>query len=426
MATGAALFFETFFRELENRGIPAVILHGYEPLPEQMPSDVDFAVGRADLPKLLPIQREVAARLGWILVRVLRARIFALFTAFFDAQDPSQFIQLDACSHYAQRGCLLLRDTELLSGRRRYRSFNVPAPAAEFAYLLTNALTKAKPLEPYLPRMRSLSEADRAGANRFFKKLVGDPSGDLDEWFKRPAAEWDRVLRPRLLARTRFGAADLVREGARAVQRVLRPVGLHVVVLGPDGAGKSALISSLAWFPGFRRSNQFRFRLGLWGKNARATDTRPHAQPVQPAAFGVMKTLHHFAGCWLSYWLRVFPAKVRNELVVSDRSFEDPLVEPQPHHVSRGGTLARVLKKLLPKPDVTVVLGAESGPTNARKPELEGEELHRQREAWRRPAGETPGCIVVPAGESLELTAHTVRCKVIMFLAEREKQWGHA
>lgn len=422
MAADAATFFESFFRELDRRGLPFVILHSYENLPECMPSDIDYAVHSVDLPKLLPIQREVAAQLGWLLASTVRANLFARYSVFFNAQDPSQFIQLDACSHYVEQGRLLLNDEDLLAGRGRHRFFNIPAPAAEFSYLLAKALIKPKPIARSLAQMRRLHEADPPGTSERFEKLVGELPGGLNGWFARPATEWDEQLRPRIRSHTGFGLPNWLREGGRAARRIRQPAGLHLVIFGPDGVGKSTLISRLGTFACFRRQRQFHFRPHLLDQSSGPAVTQPHARPPRPAGASNLKTLYYFADHWLGYWLKVFPARVRNELVVFDRSFEDQLIDPRRYRLSGAGALAGFLKTFVPKPDFTVILDADPELIHARKPELAIAELRRQREALRQLATTTPRCVVVSAAEPPERVEHVVRQHLIRYLAEREAQ----
>jgi len=420
MASDAASFFESFFRALGKHDIPFVILHSYEHLPEQMVSDIDFAVRCEDLPKLLPLQGEVARRQGWVLASVVQAKLFAQYSVFIDPEAPHRFIQLDACGHYVECGCLVLRDGQLLSGARPFDFFNVPAPASEFAYLLAKALLKDKPLELVLPRLRELWQADAAGADALFHQLCGASAGGLQRWFARPAREWEQELRPRIRAHTRFGLVNHLREAVRAGRRIWRPAGLHIVILGPDGVGKSTLISQLM-LPCFRQAQQFHFRPGVLGKKTSAMVSQPHAQPPRSTVSGLVKILYYFADHWIGYWAKVFPAKVRRELVIFDRSFEDVMVDPRRYRFSRTSWLARCLRKLLPAPDLTFVLDAEAELVHGRKPELAIEELRRQRGVLRQLATDTPRCSLISATESQDQVARTVQKEIIRFLAQREK-----
>src|SRR5882672_475876 len=141
-----------FFRELARQRIPFVLLHSYEHLPESFSSDVDFSVPTRDLPKLAGIQLALAEKFGWLLPYTIESRLFAFYSVLVDPADPERFLQLDACGHYVERGCLLFTDSALLANRQRRGELFIPAPEVEFGYLLAKALIKQKPLPAELPR----------------------------------------------------------------------------------------------------------------------------------------------------------------------------------------------------------------------------------------------------------------------------------
>lgn len=424
MAVDAAQFFELYFRELNRCGIPHVILHSYEELPGRMESDIDYAVLCADLPKIVPIQRALAAKHGWLVASVIRAKLASIYTVLFRADDISQFIQLDACSDYIENACSLMRDDELLDGRRPFGYFFVPKASVEFGYLLSKALVKNKPLEPHLPRLRELWRLDPDGAQQRFQSLLGGDAGTLDAWFSRPAAEWDRLLRPQLRAHRRFGLGRWLREGARAVQRIARPAGFHVALLGPDGAGKSTLITHLnpGTIPCVRRRRLFHFRPRVFEKRNDSPVSNPHGSPPRSVTASLAKTLYYFADQWAGYLFAVLPAKIRNELVIFDRSFEDMLIDPRRYRLRGASGLVRFLKKLLPRADVTFILDSEAQTIHARKPELPLEEIERQRRALARLANADPRCVLVRADKPPLEVAQTVIREIIIRLAAREER----
>ena len=165
MSSTAGEVFTAFFNELDRRGIPCAILHGYENLPGSPGHDIDYAVAGASLPAIPGLLAEVACRHGWRLVQTLQHGLTAFYSVAMNLENPAETLELDACSDYARIRRLLVPEGVLLGGRRRFGAFWIPAPAAEFIYEATK-LFDAKRKEPaaYLPRLRTLWEQDRAGA----------------------------------------------------------------------------------------------------------------------------------------------------------------------------------------------------------------------------------------------------------------------
>ena len=418
-------FFRLFFKELERLDIPYVILHSYDRFPEEISSDVDYAVQTDDLPKLAGIQCTLAESHGWRLAHGVESHIYAYSSVVIDAKEPCSFLQLDACSHYVEGNWFFLKDAALLNDRRRLRDFYVPAPAVEFSYLLAKALGKFQPLAPRLARLRDLWEREPAKTEEQFRNLCGTAQGTLVEWFAKPAADWGR-LRRAVLERNRFGWRQRARESLRALKRLCRPVGLHLVLLGSDGSGKSTLlelIGPLLERPLFRRRLIFHFRPKVFeaDKNM-APVTDPHGKAPRSRSAGFAKLFYYFADHLAGYLSRVLPAKVRNELIIFCRSFDDLLIDPRRYRLHNGGWLAGWLARLLPRADLTFVLDGEPERLQARKPELSLEELRRQRMALKRLAANHPHYVLVSSTQSPEEVARVVCCEAIKFLAQREKR----
>lgn len=191
MGCSAPQFLTLFFDELEKQGIPYVILHSYDQLPEEPSTDIDYAVFDRDVPKIRPIQLDLARQHGWALAQTLRHGVFAWYSVMASLDDPRDNLKLDLCSNYARARRFLVPEKILLEGRRRHRGFFVPTPAAEFIYVAAK-LFDAKNKSPvhYIPRLRELWTKDPGNAQQYFTKVFGDTGLPLAEWFELPPEKW--------------------------------------------------------------------------------------------------------------------------------------------------------------------------------------------------------------------------------------------
>ena len=90
----------------------------------------------------------------------------------------------------------------------------------------------------------------------------------------------------------------------------------------------------------------------------------------------------HFLDYWLGYWLVIRPVLARSCLVVFDRYFDDILIDPERYRYGGPSWLARMLRLLIPKPDLMLVLDAPEEVVLSRKQEIAPEEVQHQRRLY--------------------------------------------
>ncbi len=190
-------------------------------------------------------------------------------------------------------------------------------------------------------------------------------------------------------------APDYATENTRPAARAawLRRGGV-IMIAGPDGSGKTTLAHALAdtVFSGLPVL-QIHHRRGIGalpGRQPRGPTTEPHRHAPYPLVVSWGKALYVFAD-FLYGWLATIRPFVRaGGWVILQRDWWDLLVDPRRYRMQPMPRLGRLLGRLLPEPDLTIVLEAEPDTILARKAELPSEELARQRAAWRvvRPPGQ--------------------------------------
>lgn len=163
-----------------------------------------------------------------------------------------------------------------------------------------------------------------------------------------------------------------------------------VLLVGPDGTGKSTVAESLASKLRSRQTTVVRghFRPGLLPPRPRdGIVTEPHGQPARGAVATLVKVIHswtdHWAG-WATNWRRAAGSGV----LIVERGFHDQLVDPARYRLAPAARkVLNVAGRLLPRFDVVVLLGGEASTVASRKGELDAVETRRQLAIWWRTVG---------------------------------------
>jgi thymidylate kinase len=158
---------------------------------------------------------------------------------------------------------------------------------------------------------------------------------------------------------------------------------LKIVVLGPDGAGKSSVIHGLldkfaldGCDVKMRHLKPFLFIPKRGEPGAIVND--PHGRPPRSALLSIAKIL-----VWLLEEWYVNCFQDRNEtLFIYDRYYHDLLIDPKRYRYGGPQWIAIIVGKLIPQPRLWVLLDAPAQVLQARKQEVPLKETARQRQAY--------------------------------------------
>lgn len=436
-------FLELLFGLLDKHEIRYVVLHSYDGLPQELPSDLDMAVHPQDSPLLADVFTDLD-RAGYRAAQCLNYAPEGNYFVFCWVQGQTvHSVAVDFVQAHRRGGVHLASGEKLVSGRRRFRGLWVPAAEVEWSYLLAKKALKRDSLRPSQQRrLRELAmELGSAGAElvaaqvfgeRDAKRVVdaclaGIPGSVLESLGGRVRA---MAMRHEPLEMLRQAWMEFRRRG----KRWMRPTGLFVAVLGPDGCGKSTLLEGLLvqMQRPFRGSRVFHWRpMLIPGGGGAASVATPHRQQARPAGVSLPRVLVHFADYWLGYWLRVRPALVRSNLVLFDRYADDASVDPARYRFpdSLRGALGW-MSRFAPRPDITLVLDAPPRVVLARKQEIEHAAAARLRAGYLERGLTGAGFFVLDAAQAApELSARAAAALIDVLasrFARREWQWLRA
>ena len=158
-----------------------------------------------------------------------------------------------------------------------------------------------------------------------------------------------------------------------------------IVVAGPDGTGKTTLCSALpAAAFGAAPVLHVHHRFGVLPEreNSEVDISRPHEQRPYPALLSWAKSVYLFVDYQLGWQVRVRKFVRRGGWVILERGWWDVAIDQRRYRIRSSGWLLRALGRLLPRPDLVIVLMAPVQTLLARKAELAPAEFERQLKSW--------------------------------------------
>lgn len=429
----AESFLRALFHLLDEHDVRYCVLHSWESLPERLSSDLDLAVRRDDAQKLVTVFQELHG-LGYIATQCINylTHGFGLAFCWFDGSTPETAL-VDVIFEHRRGGLILATGEELVADRKRHGCFWISAPGTEFGYLLAKKTWKRRASPKQAVRLKYLvgkigqDEAERI-ACRFLSPAAAARIVEacVDGTIHTELQTGPRELRRSALVRFPLRAIrQLAEESRRFVARSMRPAGILIAVLGPDGAGKSSVVDSLTaeFICPYRRRYVYHWRPQvIAGRKSSGPITEPHARPLRGWFSSMALLLVFFVDYWSGYIFAIRPKLTRGCAVVFDRYFHDLLVDPRRYRYGGPSWFAALLSRLVPEPDLILQARADPATIFSRKGELPAAEIERQLKKYEQLRFRHSVQVSVPTDCALDRTLRAVAIPVIQLMNARFNQ----
>jgi thymidylate kinase len=439
---------------LEEAGHRTCVLHGYKAYPEYIASDVEIV---SDAPAQIPCLLS-----GHRVAAVVRARRFNgnytdyRFILHKRYGADNVFLTFDASADYRLFGLLFFRGKEFLEACRPFKFFNVPPADLEFCSYLIRRILKGSLDQAQAQRLTELYREDPQGcAERlggFFQqataRLIVD-SANTGDWtpvrvrldsIRRELLS--RVVREQPLRFSLHRLGTLWRRLGKRLEFLVWPPGLMVTFLGVDGAGKSTVIPRVErdLSPAFAHTKRYHKRsfrsalnwmrprqIGEYRPQARSAHSEeskfihdPHTRPPRRLAASLAK----LAFWWVDYGLLgyatdIYPSLARSTLVLFDRYYHDLIVDAKRYRYGGPMWAVQLVSRLIPRPDLVILLDAPPEVLYARKQEFPFAEARRQREAYLDLVKGLSNGYVIDASKPLDQVVAEAEQVILEYLARR-------
>lgn len=395
-------FLQNLIAELKEHGVPFALLHHGDDLKKLIASDVDLVLGEHPTAHLARIVSDVAEAHGFALINALHYEVpDGYYFIVGDTRGDGIFVHLDCMHDPYGVNRYFLTSRYLLATTASGGTWPAPGATAAAVYLLIKRCIKSRVSGDQLAELRAAVAADPGKVAAELGRVTGlHGEREIEDFVAASTEEGARKALALLGGRLRSAlwrhhplrmTAGQVLQAMRQLGRILRPTGFFLVVVGPDGCGKSTVTTELLarMGRGFRQVHRFHWRPGVLPKlggtsAAAANEPQDSAPPKESRYRGPVSWLrfaYYSADFIAGYWLRLYPWRARTGLVVGERYFVDVMVNPARYGFAVPRWLLRLTRWVVPKPDLTVLLTNSPAVIHQRKPELSVAAIGHQLQA---------------------------------------------
>lgn len=435
MACTAEKWVPELFSAWEASGIRYVVLRNYEKLPADTGNDLDVLVDPARLREAEQILIRTVSGQGGVLHN--RAEFSPVSLFFHDPQTKEQF-HVDLFRDLKWRGFDLIHPEQVLSRSREVQGICVPSkPDEAVLNLLTRLVFGGYVRDKYKKSICDVFHSQPEESADVLEEILGAQGtvvfalAQHEEWnaIEKMVRSVRKTLMLRACRRPLRVTGSLLFDINRLFARWISLPGLSIVLMGPDGCGKTSVGVDLkkrlegTFYEEFTSYLHWKPRL-MKGKSDAANPfgipcTDPHGKPPRHPIMNVLYFLAHSLEIPPAWLLRVRPRLFRNMMVMIDRYYYDFMVDSKRYRMNVSDKWAWFMYRFMPKPNLVFCLTAPADVIQARKKEVSPEETERQRLAYENVASRLSYGHIISTHRPLEQVVDEVESIVLQHLAER-------
>ena len=377
------------FDFFKNSNIEFCVMNGYEELIDgvETESDIDLLFKKKDFKDIEKILENFCKQSGMIMVQRMHHGVWAKnFFLFYPKEG--KFLNLDLYAELSRKNIVYFNEEEVFLTLKDYKGFPILGTEKEFLNYFIKKIDKNELTENVFHKLKVLYDLEKKLCQKSLSNFFPLMSKTIIEAFE--TNDFDQLAKKRKLIIEDFSqlqSFDLKRvmlDTTRIFNRILKPTGLSIVFLGPDGSGKSTIIDKLMQIQlPYRRKDYFHLKPFSQQDSKTTTIEDPHALPVYSSMKSYMKLLYFIYQYNIGWLKNIVKLKIKSSLIIFDRYYDDLLVDSKRYRYGGRKYIAKLARFFIPKPDLYFILTADPEVIYERKQEVPFEELKKQVQDYK-------------------------------------------
>jgi len=432
----------SILKSLSENNVEYVVLRNSDELFTQLGHDIDLGVPSYSISGFNLCLKRLSKELNLEILKTQKRAVYSCYVVF-DKQNR-YFLKIDTWEKVDYRGLKIFDISQLIENSHTEQGIKVASKTDQLMTMMIKEILYNESLKDrHISRIQELYNANdktrlqdelehlfgKYFAKRINNALESKQLRDLQNEYGRIKRSCLRNVFRKEPFRSIWSYLTWFKDQIRSF---LFPSGLFIVLIGPDGSGKSTLSNSLRNELEYQLFNRVRYYHGhfeilprlrsvmtkLKGKK-RHGDTdekgpilvKPHS-PFKASLYILYYGLDYFLGLFTSRFFRS-----KNDLVLFDRYFYD--YEMQPIWKNTPKWLLKFVNFFVPKPDLYVFLLANPEDIHNRKPELSVEQIKYQQKVMGKLMERLNPYIVIDTSQDLKDSTYEIVDKMVDLLKER-------
>jgi len=412
------------FKELNNSKTNYCILRNYEELPNNFGNDIDILFEKEDSKNIISKINKISSFLEWQSLCIYNHNAFITIVCFKVIDNKFTQLKLDIWTDLLWRGMRWIDTKYILNNKIMYNGFYIPSPGTEAAVtLLKEIMGKGTIPKKYYKKIQVMLKNDEKKFHGCLSHIYGNYTDTMysdcinDKWDNINLSE--KKIKKMIInfSRINYNHKELIKflhkELKSRINSILKPKGLLIAFVGPDGSGKSIIIKNISHkmkiiFP-IQRTFHTRLEIFPEIKTGLGLSNKKKKEKSNKENINVQYSITSKLVSWLviAYYTFEFvigkylinKTKRKNGIVFFDRYYYDFFAQPTTRNLI--WKLRKVLLFFVPKPDIIFHLVADAEIIYDRKKELNIEEINKQNTYLKKLLKENKNCIEIDTNNNM-------------------------